>query len=476
MGVVIGQLNTGSVPCVEKDDSPEVTISNPTLHALTRATVAKRWGNYANISAVRDISVKRKFIMLKENIPAVSAWLASLQGGPTEYNTGDGSTQALSGEFALDKEFKFASISPRMAECQVTFVGQVLDCNYSLPLGLKYTKISDRVYRVTLDDVTVKEYESATDGDGSGIEVRSGPILRWDELPLDIRDTVPMTHETLPTDDEVLELPSGPVRQPTYYPTHWRLLYLCVNGEVAKTWHIPTMPYGAQHGLIWQPVYYGITEAEWEANGNDFPLITSGQLDFRFPNDRLAGLGKVNNTWTEALYKWVLKQEGIDTWRYEYDSKSLQYLIVLDEVPAEYARRKFILPVTYKTPPALPSPMWHYSYFSDRLTDTNTWRADKNNMWTVAWPSPIPYQSYDIATGGEVTLYFDPGANPYPYKYYGRIGYCWFLSPWATEYNNDWRHFIIDIWWTRTGDRCVLKAKGRDGVEYTLLDWEKTVT
>lgn len=294
MGVMVGILSNGSAPCVELPESPDITIGKPmafvstSYNSWTRKTIISDrtevsvdepvFRDHADIANVREIEVKRKFLCKKEDINEVLAWLATLSGGSVAYNAGADGEKTLAGGFQVSGKIKCASVSPTLEQIEVEFVGFVLDCNFLLPGGLAFTKVTDKKYQVVVGETVMAEYESSTDGDGSGLAIRAGRVLYWDEIAESARASLSMTLEDLPTSAE--DVASTDV----VYMLQYRELLFTINGEVISKWFIPCYGLTERKRLYIKPLYYGVTEAEYTAG-----VALTAPVDLSLPNPRLGG-------------------------------------------------------------------------------------------------------------------------------------------------------------------------------------------
>lgn len=269
MAVVIGILSNNGAPCVEQPDSPEIDIGPATTLASASVNEYGRtleetpelngvaYEGMENIASVREIVVKRKFVCMKKDIPATLAWLASLTGGTIEYNAGVDGTKTIAGNFQLRGRVLFSSYSPSMAACTAEYVGAALDVNFLMPSGITFVKVSSKVWQIKIGTTVAKQYETATDGDGSGIVIAAGGVRYWDEIPSDVRASLPMTMSVLPVDDTQVD-----TRTPIWM-NQYREIHLTVNGEIAKTWYVPCLGIFTRKLITPKRVLMGITEQEY---------------------------------------------------------------------------------------------------------------------------------------------------------------------------------------------------------------------
>lgn len=294
MGVMVGILSNGTAPCIETQDSPNILIGKPMVfvstsyNAWTRKTILSDrtevsvdepvFRDHADIANVREVEVTRKFQCKKSDINEVMAWLATLSGGSVEYNAGADGTANLAGGFQVSGKIKVSTVSPSMVQIEVAFVGFVLDCNFLLPSGLAFTKVDDRTYRVVVDDVVMQEYVSATDGDGTGLSIRAGRVVYWDEISEPAKASLRMTAEDLPTTAEEV------TSTDTVWMLQYREILFTINGEVIRKWYIPCYGLTERKRLYIKPLYYGVTEEEYTAG-----VALTAPVDLSLPNLRLGG-------------------------------------------------------------------------------------------------------------------------------------------------------------------------------------------
>jgi hypothetical protein len=291
MGVVIGVLSNGDAPCVESPKSPEVTIGVPESLPVKSESGNGPVAEYGYISPAREMKIKRTMTCKKADFPAVSNWLSTLSGGSVEVNCGADGTRTIGGEFMLDGEMVFSSVSPSLMEVQATFIGKVMDCNFLLPSGLAFTKIDPTTYAIVIDDVERQRYTATGTGDGSGLTIRAGGIHYQTEIDNPASASLQPTFAEFPNDASDTSA-TGFSR--TFKMASYREINLCVNGEVAKTWHVPCNIRTRHAEALSTQVWYGTTDAEFDASG--IPVFTE-PLDLSdATNDRLSGgVGVVRN-------------------------------------------------------------------------------------------------------------------------------------------------------------------------------------
>lgn len=283
MGVIIGSLMDGSALCVEAPESPDIKISEPTNVELKSMGALGPDIGYGFIGPARSVSVTRIFTLRKKDIAAVTNWIASLAGSSLEYNAGSDGDKIIAGDFKLDGEITFKSNSPTLCTATATFIGQVLDCNFLLPSGLEFRKLSSTVSAVFVDDVERTRWTTKDKGDESGIVFKAGRALFWDEVPEPDRDGLLI--------NEGGEIsPDADIRRNNYdFMASYRELHMTVNGYIVKTWYIPTKIRNRARMLVPSQIWYGITDDEYLADGVpvfDAPLDLSDTT-----NPRLYGRG-----------------------------------------------------------------------------------------------------------------------------------------------------------------------------------------
>ncbi len=284
MGVIIGSLMEGSALCVEAPESPDIKISEPTDVELKSMGAIGPDVGYGFIGPARSVSVTRIFTLRKKDIAAVTNWIASLAGSSLEYNAGSDGDKIIAGDFKLDGEIAFKSNSPTLCTATATFIGQVLDCNFLLPSGLEFRKLSSTVSAVFVDNVERTRWTTTDKGDESGIVFKAGRALFWDEVPEPDRDGLPM--------NEGGEIsPDADIPHDNFIcTTSYRELHMTVNGYIVKTWYIPTKIRNRVRRLVPSQIWYGITDDEYLADGVpvfDNPLDLSDSA-----NTRLYGRGR----------------------------------------------------------------------------------------------------------------------------------------------------------------------------------------
>lgn len=261
MGVIIGSLMDGSALCVEAPESPDIKISEPTDVELKSMGALGPDIIYGFIGPARSVSVTRIFTLRKKDIAAVTNWIASLAGSSLEYNAGSDGDKIIAGDFKLDGEIAFKSNSPTLCTATATFIGQVLDCNFLLPSGLEFRKLSSTVSAVFVDNVERTRWTTTDKGDESGIVFKAGRALFWDEVPEPDRDGLLMNEGGEISPDADIP-PDNPI-----FTTSYRELHMTVNGYIVKTWYIPTKIRNRVRRLVPSQIWYGITDDEYLADG-----------------------------------------------------------------------------------------------------------------------------------------------------------------------------------------------------------------
>lgn len=304
MGVIIGSLMDGSALCVEAPESPDIKISEPSNVELKSMGAFGPDVVYGFIGPARSVSVTRTFTLRKKDIAAVTNWLASLAASSLEYNAGADGDKVIAGDFKLDGEIAFKSNSPTLCTATATFIGQVLDCNFLLPSGLEFRKLSSTVSAVFVDNVERTRWTTTDKGDESGIVFKAGRALFWDEVPEPDRDGLPLN-------DAGEISPDADIPQANFvFTSSYRELHMTVNGYIVKTWYIPTKIRYRVMGMERMPIWYGITEDEFLADGIpvfDDPLDLSDTT-----NPRLYGGATSANFWMQMpipkpdgqVYQW----------------------------------------------------------------------------------------------------------------------------------------------------------------------------
>lgn len=384
MGVIIGSLMEDSALCVEAPESPDIKISEPSNVELKSMGAVGPDVGYGFIGPARSVSVTRIFTLRKKDIAAVTNWIASLAGSSLEYNAGSDGDKIIAGDFRLDGEIAFKSNSPTLCTATATFIGQVLDCNFLLPSGLEFRNLSATESAIFIDNVERTRWTTKDKGDESGIVFKAGRALFWDEVPEPDRDGLLM--------NEGGEIsPDADIPQASYISTaSYRELHMTVNGYIVKTWYIPTKIRRRAMAMVQKPIWYGITEDEYLADGTpafDSPLDLSDST-----NPRLYGgatQGSYEN-WLRQMpipkpdgpiYQWFGYSQMVngETWR---PSRSI--MLRWDELmhgkrPYDHSRMYL---VGYAWQSSV-SP-WRPFYADDEITVSLGWaRTDKGLFLTA---------------------------------------------------------------------------------------------
>lgn len=460
MGVIIGLLKDGDAPCVETNDSPQITISPPRTHPTTVASCSSRYGNAFDLADVRDVEVKRKFVCKKSDIGAVMQWLGTLSGGTSvTYNAGADGTKTMAGVFNLTDKMTFSSVSPSFAEVEARFVGQVLDVNFLLPSGLTFNKVTDTKYSVKIGTEVVAEFESSAAGDGSGITIAPGDELFWNDLPAEIRAIVPETLDDIPTvaEDVPSASPYGWSHSWKWYMLAYRQIFLKINGEIAKTWYIPTLPVRRRRKYWPKAIYFGVTDAEFNSWSKSMPKLY-GTLDLSQENDRLVGMPLRKREYTTVLvaenavlpsdppFDMMLNETGSAIVTGSGNPKQVFHQVSVEKI----------------YPSAKPAGEFYVVAGTEDYKKNGYWIPEYK--WSVRWPEPNePY----YFNGACHTVNW--GANPYTYKHYGLVGY-------AFKYEDEYAwgspaDALVTVKWTVEDGHYKLLAIGADGIENTLIDW-----
>ena len=305
MGVIIGSLMEDSALCVEAPESPDIKISEPSNVGLNSMGAVGPDVVYGFIGPARSVSVTRIFTLRKKDIAAVTNWIASLSGSSLEYNAGSDGDKIIAGDFRLDGEIAFKSNSPTLCTATATFIGQVLDCNFLLPSGLEFRNLSATESAIFINDVERTRWTTKDKGDESGIVFKAGRALFWDEVPEPDRDGLLM--------NEGGEIsPDADIPQANFvFTASYRELHMTVNGYIVKTWYIPTKIRNRARAMRPVPIWYGITEDEFLADGIpvfDAPLDLSDTT-----NPRLyGGATEYDGGWRQmpipkpdgVIYQW----------------------------------------------------------------------------------------------------------------------------------------------------------------------------
>lgn len=280
MGVIIGSLNDGSVPCVESPDSPKITIGKPTAQFVKSISGSLPLGQYGMISPCREVKLSRKFTARKMDLSSTLQWLSSIEGSYAKLNCGADGERYLRGDFYLDGEIDGTPTSPTLMEVSANFISTILDCNFILPSGLSIVKIDATDSAIKIDGAIRQTYSSREPGDESGLMLKPGPIHFPDEIGGDLEDGflrqqgVTISAEA---DPDFVAVNIHP----------YRAIDLCINGEVAKRWWIPCNAKTRYESIYARNVYYGITNAEYAESG--VPMMTDLIDLMDGGNERLSG-------------------------------------------------------------------------------------------------------------------------------------------------------------------------------------------
>lgn len=319
MGVIIGSLMDDSALCVEAPESPDIKISEPSNVGLNSMGAVGPDVVYGFIGPARTVSVTRIFTLRKKDIAAVTNWIASLSGSSLEYNAGSDGDKIIAGDFRLDGEIAFKSNSPTLCTATATFIGQVLDCNFLLPSGLEFRNLSATESAIFIDNKERTRWTTTDKGDESGIVFKAGRALFWDEVPEPDRDG-------LPVGDAADISPDADIPQVrNIFTASYRELHMTVNGYIVKTWYIPTKIRRRARTMGPKPIWYGITEDEYRADGTpafDSPLDLSDSTNPRLYGGATQGY----ESWMRQMpipkpdghiYQWFGYSQMVngETWR-----------------------------------------------------------------------------------------------------------------------------------------------------------------
>lgn len=319
MGVIIGSLMEDSALCVEAPESPDIKISEPTDVELKSMGSLGPDVVYGFIGPARSVSVTRIFTLRKKDIAAVTNWISSLSGSSLEYNAGSDGDKIIAGDFRLDGEIAFKSNSPTLCTATATFIGQVLDCNFLLPSGLEFRNLSATESAIFIDNVERTRWTTKDKGDESGIVFKAGRALFWDEVPEPDRDGL-LSYEAGEISPDA-DIPHAPYIRTASY----REIHMTVNGYIVKTWYIPTKIRRRVRTMGPKPIWYGITEDEYLADGTpifDAPLDLSDSTNPRLYGGATQGY----QSWMRqmpipkpdgVIYQWFGYSQMLngETWR-----------------------------------------------------------------------------------------------------------------------------------------------------------------
>jgi hypothetical protein len=409
MGVIIGSLMDDSALCVEAPESPDIKISEPTNVGLNSMGAVGPDVVYGFIGPARTVSVTRIFTLRKKDIAAVTNWIASLSGSSLEYNAGSDGDKIIAGDFKLDGEITFKSNSPTLCTATATFIGQVLDCNFLLPSGLEFRNLSATESAIFIDNVERTRWTTKDKGDESGIVFKAGRALFWDEVPEPDRDG-------LPVGDAADISPDADIPLARFIPTaSYRELHMTVNGYIVKTWYIPTKIRNRARAMEPKPIWYGITEDEYLADGIpvfDSPLDLSDST-----NPRLYG-GATNDPETWWRQMPIPKPDGVI-----------------------------------------------YQWFGySQMVNGEPWSPKRS----TGSGTPLPFV---LRLRWSEQLY---GKRPYDHSRMYLIGYAWqFMYSseyrWSPFYNDE--QLTVSVGWAKTDDGIYLTAIGSNGQIITLLEY-----
>ena len=403
MGVIIGSLMDDSALCVEAPESPDIKISEPSNVELKSMGAVCPDVGYGFIGPARSVSVTRIFTLRKKDIAAVTNWIASLSGSSLEYNAGSDGDKIIAGDFRLDGEITFKSNSPTLCTATATFIGQVLDCNFLLPSGLEFRNLSATESAIFIGNVERTRWTTKDKGDESGIVFKAGRALFWDEVPEPDRNGLLL--------DEAGEIsPDGDIPHAHFiFTAAYREIHMTVNGYIIKTWYIPTKIRQRIMGIKPTPIWYGITEDEFLANG---PPVFDDLLDLSdSTNPRLYG--------GATQYKGGSQDPAIQ-WK--------------------------------QMPIPKPDGQIYQWYGYSQLVNGNTWSPNRSIV--LRW---------------DEQLY---GKRPYNHTRMYLVGRVWqFIKSysWRPSYSDD--EMTVSLGWARTDEGIFLTAIGSNGQIITLLEY-----
>jgi hypothetical protein len=167
---------------------------------------------------------------------------------------------------------------------------------------LEFRNLSATESAIFIDNVERTRWTTKDKGDESGIVFKAGRALFWDEVPEPDRDG-------LPEGDAADISPDADIPLARFISTaSYRELHMTVNGYIVKTWYIPTKIRDRGRGMEPKPIWYGITEDEFLADGIpvfDDPLDLSDST-----NPRLYG-GATNDPETWWGQMPIPKPDGV---------------------------------------------------------------------------------------------------------------------------------------------------------------------
>lgn len=282
MGVIIGSLMEDSALCVEAPESPDIKISEPSNVKLNSMGAIGPDVVYGFIGPARSVSVTRIFTLRKKDIAAVTNWIASLSGSSLEYNAGSDGDKIIAGDFRLDGEIAFKSNSPTLCTATATFIGQVLDCNFLLPSGLELRNLSATESAIYIDNAERTRWTTKDKGDESGIVVKAGRALFWDEVPAPDRESLQAYYS-----GEINPDAEATPRMARAYSSSYREILLAVNGYTVKTWYVPCYMRHRVQAIYPLGIWYGQTQEEYDSDG---PPVFTELTDLSDANNpRLSG-------------------------------------------------------------------------------------------------------------------------------------------------------------------------------------------
>ena len=253
-GCVIGLLrNPDGIPCTEADSSPTIRFGKRTTLSSNSNDKGVGW-DALDIESIHEVTVERSFYCRKADFPAVSAWLASLNGNT--YNAGIDGQASINGVFSIDGEIEMTSHSPTLGLVRSRWIGYILDVNYKLPPGMTWEQESETTWLVKMNGNVVLRVSSSGPGDRSGLMLKGGAPVAWRDLPAEIQSQVKRAYANFP--QTAAECTDG--RQ--YYEAVYRPIILSVNGEEAFRWWVLVYADGYSTKVLrCRSVYYGTNTA-----------------------------------------------------------------------------------------------------------------------------------------------------------------------------------------------------------------------
>lgn len=409
MGVIIGSLMEGSALCVEAPESPDIKISESTDVELKSMGAICPDIVYGFIGPARSVSVTRIFTLRKKDIAAVTNWIASLAGSGLEYNAGSDGDKIIAGDFKLDGEIAFKSNSPTLCTATATFIGQVLDCNFLLPSGLEFRKLSSTVSAVFVDNVERTRWTTTDKGDESGIVFKAGRALFWDEVPEPDRESLQVYRS-----DEINPDAEASPRITNAYSSSYREIHLTVNGYTVRTWYVPCHMRHRVRAIYPRGIWYGQTQEEYDADG---PPVFTELIDLSDANNpRLSG--------------------GMNQRKYVYG-----HLV-----------------------------HWRDTLAPLPIGETFQWLGYSRIIDPEQWPDGWTPNVMHILRWHEPTWGTNP--NPYSRIYligYGWVS-SGVSEGWSTPFHSD-DEITVSLGWARTDEGLFLTAIGSNGSVNTLLEY-----